>query len=256
MRALTGLDRVMVYRFHEDFHGEVVAESKREELSGWLGLHYPADDIPKPAREIFKRIWIRPLPDATAPVMRVGAAGQSRHGQAAEHDALLSARCVGDVYRVSAEHGRGGVAHHGDPPRWRALGIDRVPSLQAARVSHIRSAPACEFLAQVASLQLRGAEQRENLVYRLKLEGVHNQLIAKAAQEVGLAAMTEGTPNLLDGMDAGGAALYHAKRWWRMGRTPTEAQLDALKIWLVARPEFQPASRQTLRDGLACPRLP
>ena len=63
---------------------------------------------------------------------------------------------------------------------------------------------ACEFLAQVASLQLRGAEQRETLVYRLKLEGVHNQLIAKAVQEVGVASMIEGTPNLLDGMDAAG----------------------------------------------------
>ena len=102
---------------------------------------------------------------------------------------------------------------------------------------------ACEFLAQVASLQLRGAEQRETLVYRLKLEGVHNQLIAKAAQDLGLAPMAEGTPNLLDGMDAGGAALYHAKRWWRMGRTPTEVQLDALKAWLDARPELQTSTR-------------
>ncbi len=71
VRAFTGLDRVMVYRFHEDFHGEVFAESRREDLPGWLGLHYPAEDIPKPAREIFKRIWIRPLPAVGAPVMEL-----------------------------------------------------------------------------------------------------------------------------------------------------------------------------------------
>jgi two-component system, chemotaxis family, sensor kinase Cph1 len=82
------------------------------------------------------------------------------------------------------------------------------------------------------------------LVYRLKLEGVHNQLIAKAAQDLGLAPMAEGTPNLLDGMDADGAALYYAKRWWRMGRTPTEVQLDALKTWLDACPELQTPTRQ------------
>ena len=64
VRSITGLDRVMVYRFHADNHGEVFAESKRDDLSPWLGLHYPEADIPKPAREIYKRIWIRPVPDA------------------------------------------------------------------------------------------------------------------------------------------------------------------------------------------------
>jgi len=56
VRALTGLDRVMVYRFHADDHGEVVAESRREDLPPWLGLHYPPEDVPKPARDIFMKI--------------------------------------------------------------------------------------------------------------------------------------------------------------------------------------------------------
>ena len=65
IRALTGLDRVMVYRFHADGHGEVFAESKRADLDPWLGLHYPAGDFPQPAREIFKQIWARPTPDVS-----------------------------------------------------------------------------------------------------------------------------------------------------------------------------------------------
>ena len=68
VRQLTGLDRVMAYYFHEDGSGEVIAEARREDLHPWLGLHYPAHDIPQPAREIFKRIWIRPLPDASGGV--------------------------------------------------------------------------------------------------------------------------------------------------------------------------------------------
>jgi light-regulated signal transduction histidine kinase (bacteriophytochrome) len=64
VRSITGLDRVMVYRFHADNHGEVFAENKREDLHPWLGLHYPESDIPKPAREIYKNLWIRPLPNA------------------------------------------------------------------------------------------------------------------------------------------------------------------------------------------------
>ncbi len=63
VRVLSGLDRVMIYKFHADHHGEVFAESRRGDLAPWLGLHYPAEDIPKPARDIFAKTWIRPVPD-------------------------------------------------------------------------------------------------------------------------------------------------------------------------------------------------
>lgn len=63
VRELTGYDRVMIYRFHEDFHGEVVAEEKLDEQESWLGLHYPASDIPTQARELYRQNWIRMIPD-------------------------------------------------------------------------------------------------------------------------------------------------------------------------------------------------
>ena len=54
VRELSGYDRVMVYRFAPDWHGEVVAESKRADLAPFLGLHYPASDIPAQARELIQ----------------------------------------------------------------------------------------------------------------------------------------------------------------------------------------------------------
>ena len=63
VRLLSGMDRVMVYKFHADHHGEVFAESRRSDLAPWLGMHYPAEDIPKPSRDIFAKTWIRPVPD-------------------------------------------------------------------------------------------------------------------------------------------------------------------------------------------------
>ena len=94
---------------------------------------------------------------------------------------------------------------------------------------------ACEFLAQVGSLQHHAVEDRENAAYRLKLEEVNQQLLSIAAQEGGLASMTDGTPSLLGAMHAGGAALYHRERWWCVGETPVESQLEALGNWLVER---------------------
>ena len=51
LRAVTGFDRVLVYKFDDDWHGEVVAEDRREDLAPLMGLHFPASDIPESARE-------------------------------------------------------------------------------------------------------------------------------------------------------------------------------------------------------------
>ncbi len=63
MRALTGFDRAMVYRFHEDEHGEIVAEDRLPGLVRYLGHHFPASDIPPQARQIYSRKASRYIPD-------------------------------------------------------------------------------------------------------------------------------------------------------------------------------------------------
>jgi light-regulated signal transduction histidine kinase (bacteriophytochrome) len=55
LRAITGYDRVMAYRFHEDGHGEVIAEARAARLEPFLGLHYPASDVPPQARRLYLR---------------------------------------------------------------------------------------------------------------------------------------------------------------------------------------------------------
>jgi light-regulated signal transduction histidine kinase (bacteriophytochrome) len=64
VRALTFFDRVMVYRFLEDGSGEVVAEAKRGDLEPFLGLRYPASDIPAQARRLYRDNWVRCIGDA------------------------------------------------------------------------------------------------------------------------------------------------------------------------------------------------
>jgi len=66
VRQMLGYDRVMVYRFHPDESGEVIAEDKREDLAPFLGLRYPAADIPQQARELFRRNRFRVIADMTA----------------------------------------------------------------------------------------------------------------------------------------------------------------------------------------------
>ena len=66
VRAITGFDRVMVYRFDAEGVGEVIAESLKAGMTPLLGLHYPASDIPVQARALYLRNAFRIIPDVSA----------------------------------------------------------------------------------------------------------------------------------------------------------------------------------------------
>ncbi len=69
VQALTGFDRVMVYRFDPEWSGEVVAEQRAPHLVPFLGLHYPATDIPSQARQLYRENAVRTLASVTTPTV-------------------------------------------------------------------------------------------------------------------------------------------------------------------------------------------
>lgn len=71
VRAITGFDRAMIYRFHDDGVGEVVAEAARSPANPLLGLHYPASDIPTQARALYLRNPFRVIADVQAPTVQI-----------------------------------------------------------------------------------------------------------------------------------------------------------------------------------------
>ena len=66
VRAITGFDRVMVYRFDTSGDGEVVAEAVRGGIGSFHGLRYPHTDIPAQARTLYRRNLFRIIPDIEA----------------------------------------------------------------------------------------------------------------------------------------------------------------------------------------------
>jgi len=63
IREFTGFDRVMAYRFRPDDSGDVVAESRREDIVPYLGQRYPASDIPAQARRLYVLNTLRSIVD-------------------------------------------------------------------------------------------------------------------------------------------------------------------------------------------------
>ncbi len=68
MQVLSGFDRVMVYRFAPDGSGEVIAERLASGMEPFLGLRYPASDIPQQARALYKRSTLRLIADVDGEV--------------------------------------------------------------------------------------------------------------------------------------------------------------------------------------------
>ena len=72
-QAIVGYDRMMIYRFHEDWSGEVIAEITEPSLGSYLGLRFPASDIPAIARNLYMINPMRLIPDTlAAPVSILG----------------------------------------------------------------------------------------------------------------------------------------------------------------------------------------
>ena len=65
MKEMTGFHRVMIYQFDQTWNGKVVTElvDPRATKDMYKGLHFPASDIPKQARELYKINKVRLLYD-------------------------------------------------------------------------------------------------------------------------------------------------------------------------------------------------
>ncbi|KAM7207304.1 hypothetical protein V8F20_002366 [Naviculisporaceae sp. PSN 640] len=73
VKELTGFHRVMIYQFDSTFNGKVVTElvDPQQTRDLYKGLHFPATDIPKQARELYKINKVRILYDRDLETARI-----------------------------------------------------------------------------------------------------------------------------------------------------------------------------------------
>ena len=71
IRYLTNMDRVVLYKFNDDYSGKVIAEAKADDMDSYQDLYFPASDIPAQARALYKTNWVRLTPDTELPPARL-----------------------------------------------------------------------------------------------------------------------------------------------------------------------------------------
>ncbi|MET0449568.1 MAG: SpoIIE family protein phosphatase [Aeromicrobium sp.] len=229
IRRLSGFDRVMVYRFDDEWNGEVVAEDRREDLNPFLGLHYPSTDIPAQARRLYTVNWSRLIADigyepvALEPVLdpATGAPLDLSHSTLRSvspiHVEYLSNMGVSASMSVSmVKDGLlwGLVAcHHYSGPL-------RVP---------YDARSAAEFLGQTASQLIDDRERADTRSDELRAS------VTLARITAGLAADPRpvydtlfGDPRLLDLVGAHGVAMWVDGRMSTLGDVPDDRTLHLI----------------------------
>ncbi|WP_323163708.1 ATP-binding protein [Pseudomonas atacamensis] len=269
IQAMTGYDRVLIYRFEEEGHGQVIAEASDPSMEVFNGLFFPASDIPEQARELYRTNWLRIIPNAD--YQPVPLVPKLRPDTQTPLD--LSFATLRSVSPIHCQYMKNmGVLSSmsisllkGD----KLWGLISCGNRQPLHVPH-ELRMACQTIGQVLSLQISAMETLE--LTRQREEKV--EALARLNQ-----AMVDSPQNVFDGLaqqpatlmalvNAGGIAIIEDKQLHRYGNCPEPEEIRALHKWLQARGEpvfashhlssvYPPAAQyQSVASGVLAMSLP
>lgn len=269
IQAMTGYDRVLIYRFEEEGHGQVIAEASDPSMEVFNGLFFPASDIPEQARELYRTNWLRIIPNAD--YQPVPLVPKLRPDTQTPLD--LSFATLRSVSPIHCQYMKNmGVLSSmsisllkGD----KLWGLISCGNRQPLHVPH-ELRMACQTIGQVLSLQISAMETLE--LTRQREEKV--EALARLNR-----AMVDSPQNVFDGLaqqpatlmalvNAGGIAIIEDKQLHRYGNCPEPEEIRALHKWLQARGEpvfashhlssvYPPAAQyQSVASGVLAMSLP
>ena len=235
MQILSGFDRVMVYRFDDEGSGEVIAERCAPDMQPYLGLRYPASDIPKQARALYTRNLLRLIADVDDPQSEL-VPQRNPKGEALDLSMAVT-RAVSDIH---LEYLRNmGVAAS------MSVSILKDGELWGLIACHHRSPhyidyerrTAIELFAQIFSYELerkvdtfmrdgerRSRELHDRLMVRLSAGGNLFDNFEMVAEE------------LAQIIPSDGLAIYSAGRYLARGAAPNAEEFRPLARFLNTAP--------------------
>jgi chemotaxis family two-component system sensor kinase Cph1 len=254
VRALTGYDRVMVYQFDVDGHGEVVAEARDEALEPFLGQHYPASDIPQRARELYLRNRVRVLVDVHYEPVPIVPFHAPHSGEELDMS-LCGLRSMSPLHLQYLQNmGVTATLVASLVREGRLWGLIACHHCSARNVANeVRGA--CELLSEVVSTCISALENHAQIEAELFVRQLEHRLV-RAATETGDwrdALFDDPNEKVLVPFDASGAALFYENEIITAGETPSKPELRAFNAWLernMRDPLFQTVSLQKLDPEL------
>jgi light-regulated signal transduction histidine kinase (bacteriophytochrome) len=231
-KELTGYDRVMVYRFDDAGHGEVLAEEREPHLEAYLGNRYPATDIPQIARRLYVRNRVRVLQDVEYEPVALTPPLSPVSGEQLDMS-LCVLRSISPIHvqylKNMGVRGTLVVSLLVSGKLWGLVSCHHyVP-----RFVHFEQRAVCELLAEavatrIAALESFAQAQAEFSVRRLE------QRMSRGISREGdwRSALFDRSTALLEPVGATGAALLFEDEVRTVGEVPGTAALRAIGAWL------------------------
>jgi len=228
VHAVTGFDRVMAYQFHADGHGEVLAEALAPGQDSYLGLHYPASDIPRQARALYLRQWLRLIVTVEYAAAPLVPERNPRTGRPLDLG-LAALRSVSPVHlqylrnmRVAASMS---VSLIVDGELW---GLIACHHRSPRRVGYaVRGM--CEVLGRLVSGRLAAHRRQAEFAVKLEAGSRHAQLVREmAGAETPVLGLTAGRTTGLDLVAADGLVARIDGEAGATGAAPPVADVDRL----------------------------
>jgi diguanylate cyclase (GGDEF)-like protein len=254
IRRITGYDRVMVYHFHRDGHGEVVGEAVADDMEPYLGLHYPASDIPQQARQLYVTKLSRQivssageaaalLQDTNSPTTTPLDLSVAELRAVSPHH-LAFMRNMGQASTFSLSLVRGGVL----------VGMITCAHRTERRLSFgVREG--LEILANQIALQLGAMAEIDRLSWRNHVWEIRSALLTQVHSAESLPESLLGLHlTILDLVPADGACIRLGGELKMLGSTPTRGQLAELPALIPGFATHSPFSSNAIpldHPGLA-----
>ena len=237
LKRVSGFDKVMVYCFDRDWNGTVIAEECEEGMEPYIGITFPASDVPRQARMLYQRNPFRFIPTRDYypvkmyPVLNpvtqsfIDLSDCNLRGVAAVHLEYLKNMGVMSSMStriLSGDSLWGLIACHHRTPKTLSFEMrsvfEMLSNIVSSRITSLQSNDLHQF-------SLRVKEQYKDMVedaYRKGNSNLHTALL-------------DGDPDLLTLFNAQGAAVILGNKTYTKGTTPDRERLDELVLWLHAR---------------------
>jgi two-component system, chemotaxis family, sensor kinase Cph1 len=228
VRQITGFDRVMIYRFATSGAGAVIAEDCHTDLEPFLGLHYPASDIPQQARHLYVLNHLRLVPDTRyTPVALVPILNPIT--QAPLDLSLSVLRSISPIH-TEYLHNMGvgssmSISLLRDGQLWGLIACHhREPKLIPYFLRTV-----CEFIGQMAAFELIAKVDSQDRDYQIELNTLKTAFFKSISQQTDvLTALTQSPTDLLNLVSATGVVIALQGELVVLGQTPSLDRLQSL----------------------------
>jgi chemotaxis family two-component system sensor kinase Cph1 len=230
IKKIIQYDRVMIYKFHPDGHGEVVAEVKNDDLVPFLGLHYPASDIPKQARNLYKTNLTRIIADVNSTSSSIITFQDENTPLDLSNSALRAVSPIHIQYlKNMGVQSSFSISLLADDELWGLVACHNY----SPRFINYKARDASKLIGQILSSALEYRQEEENTEKQHALDKTANELSKHIKLDSEIAdALTAHPITLKDITNAAGAVLIFNNTITQIGITPNEEQLKELMIWL------------------------